>query len=288
MQCCQQPALNFVDWQPGKPHCPKQRWWVVGISCFHGLEQASEPCHWKALHFSSYLFMCSFFLFGECCMSIFSHCCGNSNTHAKEEEKKRKERIENSVLRHNQFGWFCPLASGMWVRIAHVPAKGNRNWKGKCIKLFTWNYGREWEPECLGIPSGILCACTAPWNCCLGPMMQQSCRVFNHLLFSPNLMGVPWAPLGTVLFLILGHWAGWIRVEDGQEGPETEHPAIHLTAAKRQWSSGAPVLPVHVQLALKKQQQQKDNTQKAFVDKTYETLITNKVSPSNITNCPAI
>lgn len=31
----------------------------------------------------------------------------------------------------------------------------------------------------------------------------------------------------------------------------------------------------------------KGNTQSTFVDKTYETLITNKVLPSNITNCPA-
>lgn len=71
------------------------------------------------------------------------------------------------------------------------------------------------------------------------------------------------------------------------EKDQREHPAIPLTAAKSQWSSGAPVLPVHVQLALKKQHQQKDNTQKTYVDKTYETLITNKASPSNIKNCPA-
>lgn len=183
--------------------------------------------------------MCSFFLFGECCMSIFSHCCGNSNTRAKGEGKKRKERIENSVLRRNQFGWFCPLVSGMWIRVAHAPVKGNRNWKGKCIKMFTWNYGQEWEPERLGIPSGVPCACTAPWNRCLGPVMQQSCCVFTHPLFSPNLMGVPWAPRGGVLFLILGRWAAWIGAEGGWEGPEraSSHPSNSSKESMELWGS---------------------------------------------------
>lgn len=35
--------------------------------------------------------MCSFFLFGEYCMSIFSHCCGSSNTHEKGEGKKERK-----------------------------------------------------------------------------------------------------------------------------------------------------------------------------------------------------
>lgn len=54
-----------------------------------------------------------------------------------------------------------------------------------------------------------------------------------------TLWGYPELLFG-VLFLILEHWAGWIRAGGGQEGPETEHPAIHPTAAKGQWSSGAP------------------------------------------------
>jgi len=47
-------------------------------------------------------------------MSIFSHCCGNSNTRAKRKGKKRRrERIENSILRHNQFGCVCPFDLGI-------------------------------------------------------------------------------------------------------------------------------------------------------------------------------
>jgi len=58
------------------------------------------------------------------------------------------------------------------------------------------------------------------------------------------------------------------------------------SVAKSQWSSGVPDLPVHMKLALKKQQEQKDNTQMTVADKTYETLVTKEVSVSNTKNCP--
>lgn len=230
--------------------------------------------------------MCSFFLFGEYCMSIFSHCCGSSNTHEKGEGKKeRKSRKQ------------CFKAQPIWLVLPSClrnvssccpfACKGKQELKREVYQTV---YLKLWarvgartsgnpirHPLCMHSSLELLPGANdATELLCFQPPPLLT-KLYGSILGSSwwSFVSDPGA-----LGRLDGSWRWARRTRDRA----SSHPSHSSKEAMELWGS---FLPVHVQLALKKQQQQKDNTQKPFVDKTYETLITNEVLPSNLTNCPA-
>lgn len=224
LQCCQQPDLAFEAWQPGQCPAAGRGGGGQALPCHPLLwSRPASPATGKPC-FSSYLFICLFFLFGEYCLSIFSHCCGNSKMHTKGKEKKeeRKQHFKAQPIWLYLPLWlrnvslFCPCAcKGKQELEREVVPNCLRETVGKNRSQKVWEShqassvctqlpsGREQQP--LRVTQGQCCS-----RAVVFPTTSPSLRGLRDSLTIAGRSSSPdaWA------------WRGWIGAEGGWWGPE--------------------------------------------------------------------
>lgn len=166
--------------------------------------------------------MCSFFLFGECCMSIFSHCCGNSNICAKGKGGKKEQGKNRKQYFKAQLIWLClPVSLRNASSFCLCACKGKQELKREvvpnCLLEAVGKSGSQniWKPHQASSVRAQLPGSSAWDKCCnraaVFSTTSLSLQGLQGSLTSPRLNSLPDA---SALGRLDQSWGWAVRTRD--------------------------------------------------------------------------